>query len=155
METPPLCPELVACPYCHATGRIGVHSPTERRYKCHACGATFAETKGTPLYDLKYPQWVVVLVLTLLAHGCPVQAAVVAFGIAERTIADWLAKAGQHGEHIQAAVVCNGQVQLGQVQADELKVKTQHGSVWMATAMCVCSPACSCGAKWRGSATNA
>lgn len=139
METPPLCPELVACPYCHATGRIGVHSHTERRYKCHACGATFAETKGTPLYDLKYPLWVVVLVLTLLAHGCPVQAAVVAFGIAERTIADWLAKAGQHGEHIQAAVVCNGQVQLGQVQADELKVKTQHGSVWMATAMCVFS----------------
>lgn len=139
METPPLCPELVACPYCHATGRIGVHSHVERRYKCHACGATFAETKGTPLYDLKYPLWVVVLVLTLLAHGCPVQAAVVAFGIAERTIADWLAKAGKQGEHIQSAVVCHGQVELGQVQADELKVKTQHGSVWMATAMCVFS----------------
>jgi transposase-like protein len=139
MGTPPLCPQLVACPHCHATGRIGVHSHTERRYKCHACSATFAETKGTPLYDLKYPQWVVALVLTLLAHGCPVQAVVAAFGITERTLADRLSKAGTHAEHIQATVVCNGQVSLGQVQVDELRVKTQRGAIWMATAMCVCS----------------
>jgi transposase-like protein len=116
-----------------------VHSHTERRYKCHACSATFAETKGTPLYDLKYPQWVVALVLTLLAHGCPVQAVVAAFGITERTLADRLSKAGTHAEHIQATVVCNGQVSLGQVQVDELRVKTQRGAIWMATAMCVCS----------------
>jgi transposase-like protein len=137
METPPLCPQLVACPHCHATGRIGVHSHTERRHECHACGVTFAKTKGTPPYDLKYPHWGVVLVLTLLAHGCPVPAVVAAFGITERTIADCLTKAGSHAEHIQATVVCNGQVSLTQV--DELRVKTQRGAVWMATAMCVFS----------------
>ena len=37
----------------------------------------------------------VVLVLALLAHGCPVPASVVAFGLAERTVADWQSKAGQ------------------------------------------------------------
>ena len=139
MERPPLNPRLMTCPDCGEKERIGVHSHKERRCKCHACGSTFAETKGTPLYRLKYPIWLVVLVLTLLAHGCPLQAIVVAFFIDERTVADWLSKAGKHGEDIQREVVCNGQVELGQVQADELYVKMQKGKVWMATAMSVFS----------------
>ena len=139
METPSLCPTQLVCPLCQTSGRVGVHSHAERRYKCHACGKTFVETVGTPLYDLKYPAWLVILVLTLLAHGCPLQAIVVAFQLDERTVAAWQAKAGQHGEAIQAGVVCQGQVELGQVQADELKVKTQRGAVWMATAMTVFS----------------
>lgn len=137
MERSPLNPDLMTCPHCSETDRIGIHSHQERRYKCHACGRTFTETQGTPLFRLKYPIWVVVLILTLLAHGCPLQAIVVAFFIDERTIADWLAKAGKHGEHIQDQVVCNGQVELGQVQPDELYVKMQGGKVWMATAMSV------------------
>lgn len=137
MEQPPLCPKLVTCPKCGTNDHIGIHCQAERRYICHRCQITFTETKDTPLQDLKYPLWVVVLVLTLLAHGCPLQAIVVAFGLDERTIADWQAKAGGHGEKIQDQVVCNGQVELGQVQADELSVKVQGGRVWMATAMSV------------------
>ena len=138
---PPLRPELVVCPNptCGASDRIGVHSYRERRYKCHACGGTFAETVGTPLYGLKHPTWLVVLVLTLLAYGCPIPAIVAAFTLDERTVADWQQKAGQHAKQVQEAVVCTGQVELGQVQGDELYVKTQRGTVWMATAMCVFS----------------
>ncbi len=141
MEQPALCPSLVACPYpdCQRAGRIGVHSYKERRYMCHGCERSFAATKGTPLYELKYPLWVVSLVLTLLAHGCPVPAMVAAFFIDERTIRAWHSRAGQHGEQVQDRVVCNGQVELGQVQNDELCVNTQHGKVWMATAMSVFS----------------
>jgi transposase-like protein len=137
MEQMPLKPELMTCPECGEEKRIGIHSHQERRYICHVCKATFAETKGTLLYGLHYPIWV--LVLTLLAHGCPVQAIVVAFGLDERTVAAWQSKAGQQGERIQAAIVCNGRVELGQVQADEICVTTQHGKVWMATAMTVFS----------------
>ncbi len=138
---PPLCPEFAVCPNaaCDATGRIGVHSRTERRYKCHHCGKTFAETVGTPLYGLKHPLQVVVTVLTLLAYGCPIPAIVAAFTLDERTVADWHQKAGQHAKQVQEQVVCQGQVELGQVQGDELYVKTQRGTVWMATAMCVFS----------------
>ncbi len=138
---PPLRPELAVCPNpaCTASGRVGVHSRQERRYKCHACGATFAATVGTPFYGLKYPAWVVVLVLALLAGGCPIPAIVFAFGLDERTVADWQQKAGQHAKQVQEQVVCQGQVELGQVQGDELYVKTQRGTVWMATAMCVFS----------------
>jgi len=132
-------PELVICPNpeCGASGRIGVHSHRERRYICHACKRTFAETTGTLLYGLKHPLWLVVTVLTVLAHGCPVQAIVAAFALDERTVAAWLEKAGQHGRDVQEAIVCQGQVDVGQVQADELYVKTQRGRVWLATAMSV------------------
>ena len=138
---PPLRPELAVCPNpnCGATGRIGIHSRSKRRYKCHACGTTFADTLGTPLYRLKAPLWVVRIVLTLLAFGCPIPAIVAAFGLDERTVTAWQQKAGQHAQQVQDAVVCQGQVDLGQVQGDELYVKTQRGTVWMATAMSVFS----------------
>lgn len=137
----PMRPELAVCPNsaCGASDRIGVHSVLERRYKCHACGKTFAETRGTPLYGLKRPLWMVLLVLALLAGGCPIPAIVVAFGLDERTVADWQRKAGAHAKAIQEQVVCQGQVDVGQVQGDELYVKTQGGTVWMATAMSVFS----------------
>ncbi len=136
---PPLRPEWVVCPNaaCGATDRIGVHSHTERRYKCHACGKTFAETVGTPFYGLKHPTWLVVLVLTLLAYGCPIPAIVAAFTLDERTVAAWHQKAGQQAKAVQAQVVCQGHLDLGQVQGDALYVKTQRGTVWMATAMSV------------------
>lgn len=134
-------PELVVCPnpVCDASGRIGVHSHKERRYICHACGKTFAETTGTPLFGLKHPLWLVGVVLALLACGCPVPAVVFAFGLSERTVADWQAKAGAHAKMVQHQLVCQGAVDVGQVQADELYTKTQAGPVWIATAMTVFS----------------
>ncbi len=138
---PPMRPELVVCPNarCDASGRIGVHSYTERRYICHGCTKTFAETVGTPFYGLKHPAWLVVVVLTLLAGGCPIPAIVFAFGLDERTVVAWQRKAGGHAKQVQAQAVCQGQVDVGQVQGDELYIKTQHGTVWMATAMSVFS----------------
>ena len=138
---PPMRPELVVCPNsdCGASGRIGVHSTKERRYICHTCGKTFAETSGTPLFGLKHPLWVVGVVLALLACGCPVPAVVFAFGLDERTVADWQSKAGQHAKTVQQQLVCQGAVDVGQIQADELYTKTQAGPVWIATAMTVFS----------------
>lgn len=138
---PPMRPELVVCPKsdCGASDRIGIHSHQERRYICHTCGKTFAETLGTPLYGLKHPAWLVVVVLALLSGGCPIPAIVFAFGLDERTVADWHCKAGCHAKAIQDQVVCQGSVDLGQVQGDELYVKAQRGKAWMATAMSVFS----------------
>lgn len=134
-------PELVVCPNsaCDATGRIGVHSHKERRYICHACNGTFADTTGTMLYGLKHPIWLVLVVLSLLAYGCPIPAIVATFELDERTVADWQLKAGRHAKTVQQQVVCQGHVDVGQVQADELYTKTQAGSVWIATAMTVFS----------------
>jgi IS1 family transposase len=59
--------------------------------------------------------------------------------IDERTVREWLARAGSLGKFIQKKYVCNGKLELGQVQADELCINTQKGKVWMATAMSVFS----------------
>ncbi len=139
MEQRPLNAMLVTCPYCQKSHNIGIHSHQERRYKCHDCGRTFAETKGTIFYGLQYPMWVVLVVVTLLAHGCPVAAIVAAFYLDERTVLLWLKKAGLHAKTVQEQIVCAGQVELGQVQLDELCVTTQLGKVWVATAMSVFS----------------
>src|SRR5262245_37834038 len=133
---PPMRPELLVCPKpdCGASGRIGVHSYTKRQYICHACKKTFAETTGTMLYDLKHPIWLVLLILALLSHGCPIPAIVFAVGLDERTVAEWQLKAGRHAKQVQSEVVSQGKLELGQVQADELYAKTQAGPVWIATA---------------------
>lgn len=77
------------------------------------------------------------LVITLLAHGCPIQAIVAAFGLDERTVASWQEQAGGHCQAVHAAVVQQGKVDLGHVQADELWVKMVGRKVWMAMAMAV------------------
>jgi hypothetical protein len=91
------------------------------------------------LYGLKQPLWLVLVVLNLLAYGCPVPALVATFDLDERTVADWQSKAGRHARQVQETVVCHGQVDIGQVQADELYTKTQAGPIWIATAMTVFS----------------
>lgn len=68
-------------------GHIVIHSQKERRYRCKRCGRTFSQTTDTVFYRIHKPKWLVVAVVTLLAHGCPVQAIVAAFELDERTVA--------------------------------------------------------------------
>lgn len=76
-----------------------------------------------------------ILVLVLLAGGCPIPAIVFAFGLDERTVASWQQKAGDHGLRVQQEKVCQGQLESQQIQGDEMWVKTQFSAVWMAKAM--------------------
>ncbi len=78
-----------------------------------------------------------ILVLTLLCHGCPTQAIVAAFGLDERTVARWFLEAGRHCQRVHEHLVEQGQVDLQHVQADELWVKQVGGKVWMAMALAV------------------
>ena len=118
-------------------GNIRVHSQSERRYRCTTCGRTFAATTGTPFFRLKHPTDLVTIVLTLLCHGCPLQAIVAAFGLDERTVAAWQNRAGQHCQQVHEHLVQQGQVDLGHVQADELWVKVVGRTVWLAMALAV------------------
>jgi transposase-like protein len=135
--TTTFCPNL-ACPARGQTGQgnIGIHSRKDRRFICTQCRKTFAATHGTVFYRLRTSADLVALIITLLAHGCPVQAIVVAFGFDERTVAAWGARTGRHGQAVQEHLVEHPR-DLGQVQADEIRVKRQGGIVWMALAMMV------------------
>lgn len=117
-------------------GNVGIHSRKEQRLICKQCRKTFTLTKGTAFYRLRTPTETVSLVLTLLAHGCPLQAIVVAFGFDERTVAAWFARAGRQAQAVQEHLVEQPQA-LGQGQADEIRVKQQGKISWMALAMAV------------------
>lgn len=136
-------PHQQFCPNvkCHASGKVGqgtivVHSWKERRYKCTCCKRTFSERTGTAVFGIKKPISLFVQVTTLLAHGCPLQAIVATFELDERTVADWQQKAGTHCQQVHEHLL-QQPLNLEQVQADELKVKSQFGAVWMAMAIMV------------------
>jgi hypothetical protein len=57
----------------------------------------------------------------------------VAFDLDERTVAPWWARAGRQGQTVQEYPVDQPR-DLGQVQADEIRVKKQGTVVWMALA---------------------
>ncbi len=78
MAVKPFCPNP-ACPDKGQSGRgtISIHSQKKRRYRCTTCRKTFAATRGTALYRLHHPVGLMVLVVTLLCHGCPTQAIVI------------------------------------------------------------------------------
>jgi len=89
------------------------------------------------MYGIKKGEKEFVQVVTLLSHGCPMQAIVAAFELDERTVRAWYQRGGEHCQRVHETVVSSQQLDLGQVQADEIRVKTQQGIVWMALAMMV------------------
>ena len=136
-------PQTVWCPNvdCPARGQvgqgnIGVHSQKERRYRCHVCGKTFGARTGTIFHRRRTAEARIIQVITLVSWGCPLVALEHAFGLQPQTVRAWLEAAGQHAEAIHHAQVVQPR-DLGQVQADEVRVKTQCGIIWMAMALMV------------------
>jgi transposase-like protein/IS1 family transposase len=127
---------------CRARGKVGqgnivVHGRIRPRYQCKTCGRTFSAKAGTALEGLRKPTELTVIVLTLLAYGCPLQAIVHAFHLDERTVANWRDRAGKHCETVHQAIVEQGKLDLMHVQADEIRVKARGTIAWMGLAMMV------------------
>jgi len=57
-------------------GNIVIHGRKRPRYTCKTCGKTFSEKEGTMFEGLRKPTALIVIVVTLLAYVCPVQAIV-------------------------------------------------------------------------------
>jgi hypothetical protein len=72
-----------------------------------------------------------------------------AFGFDERTVRNWWQRAGQHCQAFHERLVEDHQLDLGQVQADEIQVKTQRGPIGVAMAMRVSTR------LWLGGAVSA
>jgi hypothetical protein len=117
-------------------GNIVIHSQKEARYQCTQCHKTFAATRGTPFYRLHHSLDLVTCVVTLIAFGCPLQAIVAAFGLDERTVMAWQARAGQHAQQVHVHLVEQPR-DLQHVQADEIRVKAQGQVLWLAMALMV------------------
>lgn len=136
-------PEKTFCPNpdCPARGQIGkgnihIHSQQEQRYKCTVCGRTFSAREGTVFYRCKIAEDIITLVIKLVAHGCPLEAIVAAFGFQARTVSRWIETSGSQCEEIHQEKVIQPR-DLGQVQADEIRAKIQRGILWIAMAIMV------------------
>ena len=127
---------------CIARGKIGqgnivIHGRKRPRYKCKTCGKTFSANDGTMFEGLRKPTALIVIVVTLLAYGCPLQAIVHAFELDERTVARWRDRAGSHCEKVHKDKIEQGKLDMLHVQADEIWVKARGTIAWMGLAIMV------------------
>ena len=118
-------------------GNITIHDRRRQRYRCKVCKQTFSARRGTMFEGLRRPVELIVIVVTLLTYGCPVQAIVHAFGLDERTVALWRDRAGLHCHKVHQQIVEQGKLDLMHVQADEIRVKGCKMVAWMGLAMMV------------------
>jgi IS1 family transposase len=102
--------------------------------KCQACQTKFSVRYGTVLYRLKTPARRVGEVLSALAEGLSVGAAVRVFGHGEFTIRSWLTRAGLHATSLHERLFQN--LKLLHIQLNELCTKTRQEAdalwIWFA-----------------------
>src|SRR2546421_5217928 len=125
---------------CSARGQIGagtirIHSYHPQRYRCCTCRKSFSARRGTMMEGLRRPTEVVMTVVILLSYGCPLQAIVHAYGLDERTVADWQKRAGKHCQQVHHAIVEQGKINAHHIQADEIRAKGRKMIAWMAMAI--------------------
>ncbi len=118
-------------------GNMVIHGRKRPRYRCTTCGKTFSAKTGTMFEGLRKPTELIVIVVTLLTYGCPIQAIVHAFGLDERTVAAWRDRAGAQCQRVHEAIIEQGSLDLVHVQADEIRVKGRAIVAWMGLAMMV------------------
>jgi transposase-like protein/IS1 family transposase len=132
------CPNLD----CSARGKIGAgnivsHGKARERYRCKTCNKTFSRHHATMLEGLRKPEELIVMVVTLLAYGCPVQAIVHACSLDERTVARWQERAGTQCQKVHQDQVMQARLDLQHVQVDEIRAKGRKMIPWMAMALMV------------------
>ena len=126
---------------CPARGQLGegtirIHSRKRVRYRCTVCGQTFSDRAGTPFFRRRTAETTITCVVTLIGNGCPIPAIEAAFGFQAQTVREWVEASGDHCQRVHHDQVVQKR-DLEHVQADEIRLKTQAGVVWMALALMV------------------
>jgi transposase-like protein len=136
-------PQTVFCPNtaCPASGQLAQgniqgHGRKRPRFKCTVCNKTFSARSGTIFFRRRTAEETITCVVTLVGNGCPVPAIEAAFGFQAQTVREWVEASGQHCEQVHHEQVVAPR-DLHQVQADEIRVKTQAGVLWVAMALMV------------------
>jgi hypothetical protein len=120
----------------HALVGDGTHGRCERiqTLRCQACGTTCSTRRDTPLYRLKTASQRVAEVLTALAEGLSLAAAVRVFGHRHATITRWLTRAGEHSTTLHDRLL--RKLHLPHIQLDELRTRLRCRAhilwVWIA-----------------------
>jgi hypothetical protein len=99
-------------------GHHDVHAAIQD-LRCQACSHKFSVRRHTALYHLKTADQRVGEVLSALAEGLSMGAAVRVFGHSEATIATWLSRSATHAEKLRTGFFCR--LQSLHIQLDELR----------------------------------
>jgi IS1 family transposase len=117
----------------HALVGYGHHGTTDRiqDFLCQACGTKVSSRRTTALYHIKTPPDRVGEVLSALAEGLDVRAAVRVFGHGEGTITRWLVRAGAQAEHLHERLFVH--LALPHVQLDEIRtrLRARQDILWL------------------------
>jgi IS1 family transposase len=117
----------------HALVGDGAHGRYERiqTLRCQACATTFSARRDTPLYRLKTTSQRVGEVLSALAEGLDVSAAVRVFGHRHATVNRWLVRAGLHSATLHDRILRN--LHLPHLQLDEIRTRLRNRAhtVWL------------------------
>lgn len=121
----------------HALVGDGTHGKHERiqTFRCQACQTTFTSRRDTPLYRLKTPSLRIAEVLSALAEGLTVAAAMRVFGHSEGAITTWLTRAGEHCATLHDRSVRD--LQLPHLQLDEVRTRLRNRArvLWLWVAL--------------------
>jgi len=100
-----------------------------QRWKCKTCGKVFVGNKGTVFYGLHHSPETILECLAMLAERNSLAAIHRIKGIKEETVIDWLRKAADHVEEIEAMLLAN--YHLTRVQLDAMWTYVGHkGEKW-------------------------
>ena len=112
-------PQNPACARCGAAETVSKGRENGRqRWRCLACGRSFGQTLGTPLYRLKTDVAEIVRALQVVLHRGGLRAAEEQTGHNYETIAAWLGRVGDHAEAITDLLARD--LHLSEVEVDEL-----------------------------------
>jgi transposase-like protein len=138
------------CPARGQTGQANIrgHGNSRPRFKCQLCNKTFSARAGTPFFRRRTDEVIITQVVTLVGHGCPIPAIEAAFGFQAQTVREWVDASGAHCQRLHHDQVVQPR-DLMHVQADEMRLKTQAGVLWMALALMVTTR------LWLGGAVSA
>jgi transposase-like protein len=104
--------------------RYGRTAKGTQRLKCKICGSVFVGNKGTIFYGLHHSPREILECLALLAERNSLAAIHRVKGIKEETVMDWLRKAANHVEEIEALLLANHH--LTRVQLDAMWTYVGH-----------------------------
>jgi transposase-like protein len=99
-------------------GNVDIPSSKERRYGCHTCKGTFAETRGTMFYRLRTPPETIVDAIAQLVERGSLRGVARAKGVKPDTVSAWLRLAGEHAAEVSTSLMRD--LHLTEVQVDEL-----------------------------------
>ncbi len=112
-------PQNPSCARCGTPETMSKRQENGRaRWRCLACGRSFGQTLGTPLFRLKTERAEILRAVRVVLHRGSLRAAEEQTGHNYETIAEWIRRIGEHARAVTENLVHD--LELSEVEVDEM-----------------------------------